>query len=314
MFCPALGIAEDPVSGNAHGLLGVYLAHHGFLPRNEQRVSFSGVQGHQLHRPGRVNVELEIKQRRHRGCLDHRPGHLDLRDRDRDLGRASELAIRARPVALARADTQGSMRARVSWAAGRSSICHTREGVFALDNICTHAHARMCEGRLRATRLVCPLHGASFDIRDGKVLGPPALLPLPHAPGTHRQRHDRGCSRECRDPRSGRWRAELKSLTDPAMPDNHAAGSATQAPARNGALGAERRIQRPGGKRPDHSRQAAARLIRPHDARRGRAPSDCFEASAEALGVNAPTPIPHKRQSQHGPEHLRRRRRRSSAR
>jgi nitrite reductase/ring-hydroxylating ferredoxin subunit len=57
-------------------------------------------------------------------------------------------------------------------------ICHTREGVFALDNICTHAHARMCEGRLRATRLVCPLHGASFDIRDGRVLGPPATVPL----------------------------------------------------------------------------------------------------------------------------------------
>jgi len=62
MFCPALGISEDPVSGNAHGLLGVYLAHHGFLPRNEQRVSFSGLQGHQLHRPGRVNVELEIRE------------------------------------------------------------------------------------------------------------------------------------------------------------------------------------------------------------------------------------------------------------
>src|ERR1700739_2123192 len=56
-------------------------------------------------------------------------------------------------------------------------ICHTREGIFALDNICTHAHARMCEGRLRATRLVCPLHGASFDIRDGRVLGPPATVP-----------------------------------------------------------------------------------------------------------------------------------------
>jgi nitrite reductase/ring-hydroxylating ferredoxin subunit len=58
-------------------------------------------------------------------------------------------------------------------------ICHTREGVYAVDNICTHAHARMCEGRLRATRIVCPLHGASFDIRDGKVLGPPAMVPLP---------------------------------------------------------------------------------------------------------------------------------------
>jgi len=62
MFCPALGIAEDPVSGNAHGLLGVYLARHGLLPCNEPRVSFSGLQGHQLHRPGRVNVELEIKE------------------------------------------------------------------------------------------------------------------------------------------------------------------------------------------------------------------------------------------------------------
>jgi nitrite reductase/ring-hydroxylating ferredoxin subunit len=58
-------------------------------------------------------------------------------------------------------------------------ICHTREGVFALDNICTHAHARLCEGRLRATRVVCPLHGGTFDIRDGRVLGPPAEVPLP---------------------------------------------------------------------------------------------------------------------------------------
>ena len=71
----------------------------------------------------------------------------------------------------------GSMRARI--VGGREIvICRTREGVFALDNICTHAHARLCEGRLRATRLVCPLHGASFDVRDGRVLGPPAEIPL----------------------------------------------------------------------------------------------------------------------------------------
>lgn len=57
-------------------------------------------------------------------------------------------------------------------------ICHTRAGVFALDNICTHAEARLCEGRLRATRLVCPLHGGSFDVRDGRVLQPPADRPL----------------------------------------------------------------------------------------------------------------------------------------
>jgi PhzF family phenazine biosynthesis protein len=60
MFCPALGIAEDPVSGNAHGLLGVYLTQYGLLQRDGARAGFSGVQGHHLHRPGRVNIELEF--------------------------------------------------------------------------------------------------------------------------------------------------------------------------------------------------------------------------------------------------------------
>jgi nitrite reductase/ring-hydroxylating ferredoxin subunit len=57
-------------------------------------------------------------------------------------------------------------------------ICHTRAGLFALDNVCTHAEARLCEGRLRSTRLICPLHGAAFDLRDGRVLAPPAVYPL----------------------------------------------------------------------------------------------------------------------------------------
>ena len=61
MFCPALGIDEDPVSGNAHGLLGAYLAHLGLLARSGERARFSGIQGHSLHRPGRVEVELEFK-------------------------------------------------------------------------------------------------------------------------------------------------------------------------------------------------------------------------------------------------------------
>ncbi len=62
MFCPALGIPEDPVSGNAHGLLGVYLAHHGLLPPAVGgSAHFSGAQGESMHRPGRVDVELEIE-------------------------------------------------------------------------------------------------------------------------------------------------------------------------------------------------------------------------------------------------------------
>lgn len=58
-------------------------------------------------------------------------------------------------------------------------LCKTADGVFALDNICTHAEARMSEGRLRGIRIVCPLHGAAFDVRDGKVLSGPAVISLP---------------------------------------------------------------------------------------------------------------------------------------
>jgi PhzF family phenazine biosynthesis protein len=62
MFCPSLGIAEDPVSGNAHGMLGVWLWQRGLLPPSglAQHPSFTGAQGHHLGRPGRVAVALAV--------------------------------------------------------------------------------------------------------------------------------------------------------------------------------------------------------------------------------------------------------------
>lgn len=60
MFCPALGIPEDPVSGNAHGLLGAYLAEQGLLQLAGGMAKFTGAQGHHLNRAGRVDVELEF--------------------------------------------------------------------------------------------------------------------------------------------------------------------------------------------------------------------------------------------------------------
>jgi 3-phenylpropionate/trans-cinnamate dioxygenase ferredoxin subunit len=57
-------------------------------------------------------------------------------------------------------------------------VCRTKAGVFAVDNVCTHAYARLSEGRLRGTRLICPLHGAGFDVRDGRALGAPATRAL----------------------------------------------------------------------------------------------------------------------------------------
>ena len=57
-------------------------------------------------------------------------------------------------------------------------LCHTAEGVYAVDNLCTHAAARLCEGKLKGHRILCPMHGAAFDVRDGGALTRPAVRPL----------------------------------------------------------------------------------------------------------------------------------------
>ena len=58
MFCPALGIPEDPVSGNAHAMLAAYLWDLAQFGKNS--TSFIGHQGRQMQRPGQVQVRLEV--------------------------------------------------------------------------------------------------------------------------------------------------------------------------------------------------------------------------------------------------------------
>ena len=60
MFCPALGIPEDPVSGNAHAMLAAYLWDLGQFGKNS--TTFIGHQGRQMNRPGQVSVKIEVDQ------------------------------------------------------------------------------------------------------------------------------------------------------------------------------------------------------------------------------------------------------------
>ncbi|UIF87557.1 non-heme iron oxygenase ferredoxin subunit [Cupriavidus sp. UYPR2.512] len=45
--------------------------------------------------------------------------------------------------------------------------------VYATDNICTHGHARLCEGFLEGHEIECPLHQGRFDIRNGAAMCAP---------------------------------------------------------------------------------------------------------------------------------------------
>ena len=43
------------------------------------------------------------------------------------------------------------------------------EEVYATDNICTHGHARLCDGFLEGHEIECPLHQGKFVVRTGQA-------------------------------------------------------------------------------------------------------------------------------------------------
>ena len=45
---------------------------------------------------------------------------------------------------------------------------------YAINDECSHAAGPLSEGEVNGTTVTCPLHGASFDVTTGAVLGEPA--------------------------------------------------------------------------------------------------------------------------------------------
>lgn len=55
-------------------------------------------------------------------------------------------------------------------------------GVYALEDRCTHDNGPLGEGEIEGFEIICPRHGARFDIRDGRALSLPAILPTRYFP------------------------------------------------------------------------------------------------------------------------------------
>lgn len=47
---------------------------------------------------------------------------------------------------------------------------------YAIEDICTHDDGPLADGELTGCVIACPRHGATFDVRTGKVLTAPALM------------------------------------------------------------------------------------------------------------------------------------------
>lgn len=53
---------------------------------------------------------------------------------------------------------------------------------YAIEDRCTHDNGPLGEGELEGYEIICPRHGARFDVRNGKALTLPAILPTRYFP------------------------------------------------------------------------------------------------------------------------------------
>jgi nitrite reductase/ring-hydroxylating ferredoxin subunit len=67
-------------------------------------------------------------------------------------------------------------------------LIYHHQAFFALDNACPHKFASLCTGDLRGDQLVCPWHGAEFNIASGKSFSPLAAKGTNSYPVTVRNR------------------------------------------------------------------------------------------------------------------------------
>jgi nitrite reductase/ring-hydroxylating ferredoxin subunit len=61
----------------------------------------------------------------------------------------------------------------------RVAVANVGGTYYAFDDACTHEQCSLAEeGELAGTTVTCTCHGSEFDVRTGKVLAPPATLPV----------------------------------------------------------------------------------------------------------------------------------------
>lgn len=61
----------------------------------------------------------------------------------------------------------------------RVLVCNVGGNVYAVGDVCTHDDGPLGQGVLENFEVECPRHGARFDVRTGKALCLPAILPVP---------------------------------------------------------------------------------------------------------------------------------------
>jgi 3-phenylpropionate/trans-cinnamate dioxygenase ferredoxin subunit len=66
---------------------------------------------------------------------------------------------------------------------GRPIVVFNLAGtLFAIGDVCSHDNGPVGDGDLDEYEVICPRHGARFDIRTGQTMGLPAVVDIPAYP------------------------------------------------------------------------------------------------------------------------------------
>jgi 3-phenylpropionate/trans-cinnamate dioxygenase ferredoxin subunit len=57
-------------------------------------------------------------------------------------------------------------------------LCNVDGTFYAIEDVCTHDGGPLDQGKLEGECVVCPRHGATFDVRTGDALTLPAVVPV----------------------------------------------------------------------------------------------------------------------------------------
>ena len=57
-------------------------------------------------------------------------------------------------------------------------LCNVDGTIHAIEDVCSHDGGELDQGELEGCRIMCPRHGAYFDVATGAALTLPAIVPI----------------------------------------------------------------------------------------------------------------------------------------
>ena len=82
-------------------------------------------------------------------------------------------------VTVARADELAPGQWRVAEVEDARIVVFNIDGeLYAIEDVCTHDGGRLTGGEIEGDEIVCPRHGARFNVRTGAATQMPAVMPV----------------------------------------------------------------------------------------------------------------------------------------